>query len=262
MSSPSTCSSEVSHAPTFPSPAGARASKGRSLVFGESSLDLLASLDPVGSLLKTAVLSEIEAMTGLRHSWKHSGTPCGRSWFRLLTSGRSISASASGLLPTPTANDAENSGSRNTANSKAHPGVSLTDWVRGDQGRGRLLPTPTTTAYGSNSGGRHEGHARPGLKTMATHGMLPTPSHRDYRSPNAKPYSERGGGMKGEQLPNAIAHDLGMPGRLSPLFVSWMIGLPTRWCDIGDRRLGRSATASSRKSRKSSRVQSDGSKTS
>jgi hypothetical protein len=45
--------------------------------------------------------------------------------------------------PTPTAGDAKSSGSRNTANSKAHPGVSLTDAVRGDGGTGRLWPTPT-----------------------------------------------------------------------------------------------------------------------
>lgn len=47
-----------------------------------------------------------------------------------------------GLIPTPTASDANGSGSRNTATSKAHPGVSLTDWARGDGGKGRLLPTP------------------------------------------------------------------------------------------------------------------------
>lgn len=47
-----------------------------------------------------------------------------------------------GLIPTPTASDANSSGSRNTATSKAHPGVSLTDWARGDGGTGRLLPTP------------------------------------------------------------------------------------------------------------------------
>ena len=46
-----------------------------------------------------------------------------------------------GLIPTPTG-DANSSGSRNTATSNAHPGLSLTDWARGDGGTGRLLPTP------------------------------------------------------------------------------------------------------------------------
>lgn len=47
-----------------------------------------------------------------------------------------------GLIPTPTASDANGAGSRNTATSNAHPGLSLTDWARGDGGAGRLLPTP------------------------------------------------------------------------------------------------------------------------
>jgi DNA (cytosine-5)-methyltransferase 1 len=41
------------------------------------------------------------------------------------------------VWPTPTAGDAKSSGSRNTANSKAHPGISLTDAVRNDGGTGR-----------------------------------------------------------------------------------------------------------------------------
>jgi hypothetical protein len=42
------------------------------------------------------------------------------------------------MWPTPTAGDANGSGSRNTATSKAHPGISLTDAVLGDGGRGRI----------------------------------------------------------------------------------------------------------------------------
>jgi len=38
-----------------------------------------------------------------------------------------------------------------------------------------------------------------------------TPAHRDWRHPNAKPYSERGGGRKGEQLPNQACHLVGWP---------------------------------------------------
>jgi len=55
------------------------------------------------------------------------------------------------LLPTPTAGDAESSGSRNTATSKAHPGVSLTDAVRGDGGRGRAWATPIARDWRSGS---------------------------------------------------------------------------------------------------------------
>jgi len=42
------------------------------------------------------------------------------------------------MFPTPTAGDARSSGSRNTEDSKAHAGISLTDAIRGDGGKGRL----------------------------------------------------------------------------------------------------------------------------
>lgn len=114
------------------------------------------------------------------------------------------------LLPTPTAGDAVGIGSRNTATSRAHPGVSLTDAVRGDGGRGRgtvptptrsmetmgdmeqsrfsgssgarpsyrdansgIVPTPTATEYGSNQGGQNPGAPRHSLGTMARRGVLP-----------------------------------------------------------------------------------------
>ena len=50
------------------------------------------------------------------------------------------------MWPTPTVGDSKSSGSRNTKNSKAHPGISLTDAVRGDGGTGRM-PTPSATDY-------------------------------------------------------------------------------------------------------------------
>jgi hypothetical protein len=46
------------------------------------------------------------------------------------------------MWPTPTAGDSRSSGSRNTATSKAHSGISLTDAVRGDGGKGRSESHP------------------------------------------------------------------------------------------------------------------------
>ncbi len=63
-----------------------------------------------------------------------------------------------GMIPTPTAGDAKSSGSRNTANSRAHPGVSLTDYVRGDGGAGRRFPTPTARDWRSGKGRKPNGH--------------------------------------------------------------------------------------------------------
>lgn len=101
-------------------------------------------------------------------------------------------AVAVAMWPTPTAGDAKAAGSRNTPQSKANPGLSLTDAVRQDGGRGRW----------------------------------PTPAARDWRGPNALPYRERGGGKKGEQLPNAIG------GALNPTWVEWLMAYPLGWTDL------------------------------
>lgn len=72
-------------------------------------------------------------------------------------------------------------------------------------------------------------------------GLLPTLAARDYRHPNAKSYAERGGGKKGEQLPNVIG------GPLNPAWAEWFMGFPAGWTA-----LPRWATRSSRKSPSSS----------
>jgi hypothetical protein len=141
-----------------------------------------------------------------------------------------------------------------------------------------LLPTPSATPYGTtNNGCPHDGRTEyatkgtPSLGTLARAGLLqtwptprasdggkdrpssagwglrnavrtwPTPAARDYRFPNAEPYSQRGGGTKGEQLPNAVG------GALTPEFCEWLMGFP-----IGFTELPPSAIRSSRRSSKSS----------
>lgn len=74
--------------------------------------------------------------------------------------------------PTPTASDGRGSGSRNTVGSRAHPGVSLTDAVRGDGGLGRLWPTPLA------SDGRRsaDGDTREGGPSLTEVAALPSPA--------------------------------------------------------------------------------------
>ena len=100
-----------------------------------------------------------------------------------------------------------------------------------------LWPTPTKCmSTGAGTSGR-EG----GLNLQTAVAMWPTPAHRDYRYPNAKPYSERGGGKKGEQLPNAVG------GPLNPTFPAWLMGFPLGYLNCAP-----SATPLSRRSRPSS----------
>jgi hypothetical protein len=68
-----------------------------------------------------------------------------------------------------------------------------------------------------------------------------TPAQRDYRTPNHRTYLERGGGPKGEQLQNQVAHQI--PGAslngshaatdggglLNVEFPRWLQGIPATW---------------------------------
>jgi len=132
------------------------------------------------------------------------GSPSAQTAQKRFSQGKRNLDDSVAMWPTPTVGDSKSSGSRNTPSSKAHPGVSLTDAVRGDGGAGRTWPTPAA---------------------------------RDYRHPNALPYSERGGGTKGEQLPNAVG------GSLNPQFVEWLMGFPKDWTVIFGWKNGKASRA-------------------
>lgn len=99
-----------------------------------------------------------------------------------------------GLWPTPTRSDGDSSGSRNTSGNKAHPGVSLTDAIRGDGGGGRTIPRTWATPTGQDA------HNCAG----------PAQTTKRYSAPL-----------------NAQAG-----GALSPLWVEWLMGVPIAWTDL------------------------------
>lgn len=92
-----------------------------------SSLKPSASLESaalVGSLLKTALISELGALTPLSLHWRESATPAGRSWSVLATSAPIMSDPEAGLsdatlrkLPTPMASDGMKDGAGGGAGS-------------------------------------------------------------------------------------------------------------------------------------------------
>ncbi len=127
--------------------------------------------------------------------------------------------------------------------------------------------TPATDSFRSRGGDRKD---EMGLDQQART-FFPTPASRDYRTPNSKPYSDRGGGSKGEQLQNFVAHSLPaqatpggppssangptLPRRLNPRFVEWLMGFPIGWtelCKTEPKDSRNSATRLSRKSRNGS----------
>ena len=120
-----------------------------------------------------------------------------------------------GRWPTPTVGDSKSSGSRNTENSKANPGISLTDAVRGNQGTGRKFwPTPAA----------HEGRLGYQDRTSGKKGKQISLTTSVMNSEGRKPQQEWDG------------------GQLNPNWVEWLMGYPTGWTD-----LNASETPSSRK---------------
>ena len=103
-----------------------------------------------------------------------------------------------------------------------------------------LWQTPAMDSFRSRGGDRKD---EMGLDQQAR--FFPTPASRDYRTPNKKALSDRGGGSKGEQLQNFVEHSHQVPviqdgpqssesgqtsrRRLNPQFVEWLMGFPIGW---------------------------------
>jgi len=79
-----------------------------------------------------------------------------------------------------------------------------------------LWQTPVADDAVNRAKGKINSRGEPKLSAQVK--LFPMPAARDYRSPNVKPYSERGGGTKGEQLPNFLG------GSLNPGFVEELMG--------------------------------------
>lgn len=131
---------------------------------GRKCARLLHSRDPLGSLVKTLLGSSRWHSTLCSLTWKTTATPRGRLLFRLVASELVTSGTASGLLPTLTA-----------------------------QSYG--------TNQGGAAG--RVGKVRPSLDTMARQGLLPTLTARDHKSDSCTPeFREKRDGMTmGKTLP-------------------------------------------------------------
>ena len=107
-------------------------------------------------------------------------------------------------LPTPTAGDARNSGSRPET---AHSGVSLTDVMV----RGKSLPTPNASESTRMSGRSKNAQGGPNL----TESVLPSTS-----STTTTTTTSRSGSATG--------------GYLHPRFTEAMMGFPPGWTDLDE----------------------------
>ncbi len=169
--------------------------KVREAVCGPKSSALLASFDPVTCSLKTSqqsFLSDPDSMpcSLTLPTW---GLMRAGAVYELPMLERLISGIDGGAWPTPSANNYEQ-----------------------DDLTALLARRERIKAQGINGNGF-------GLTLGNAVKIWPTPASRDYRHPNAKSYAERGGGKKGEQLPNAVG------GSLNPTWVEWLMAWPLGW---------------------------------
>ncbi len=101
----------------------------------------------------------------------------------------------------------------------------------GETGSG-LLPTPTasySTRHFQKSQKviltKNGQRFRPDLHQLAAAGLLPTPTARDWKGPQARSYHQE----KMDNLPGLVRFQLGKAGPLNPLFVGEMMGFPPNW---------------------------------
>lgn len=205
---------------------------------GQKCIASFAKSSPLGSLVKTLLGSSAWSSTACWLTWNVRATPRKRLIFRLAESVPTTFAIESGLLPTPTraqygtgqngrrpdgteyrgkrmpslatlarmiptptAGDAKSSGSRNTPGSKANAGISLTDFVRGDQGTGRLWATISARDYKDT----------PGMSKMRPDGSR----------------------ARDDQLARQVYADSpATDGSLNPEWVEWLQGYPIGWTEL------------------------------
>lgn len=236
-------------------PPTARAAGSMAMTSSLNSSDLLLNLDPVGHALKTALASELSALTGSPVNLRARGTPAGHTFWELSTSAHRTSESARGssrtgtTLPTPLSHDPmrgprKPDGKRGrdllTETRTMLPTPRRTDADKGGRGdliqvvRGnkansehgdqRMLPTPRASdhsGWDTPRSGRMNGLDLPG-----TLKLLATPTARDWRSGKASEATH----ARNSRLLNEQLERKGLGGTAVLAAIStWLMGWPAEW---------------------------------
>ncbi len=186
---------EAFHVPTFLAREKEQESKGSRVVCGATWQELLVKFDRDTSSWKTAHCLWVEDLPESSVTLPKWGMMRdGELWERITLPDALTSGIASGLsVSTPTAGDSRSSGSRNTKESKAHPGVSLTDYVKEDGGKGRTWPTPSARDWkgASDPEKRKAAGRQVGLNDQVK--MWPTPTAAEAgKISNRANYGQKG----------------------------------------------------------------------
>jgi hypothetical protein len=176
--------------------------------YGRNFTGQFASLSPSGLWLKMFVDYCLAKMDGslveFCETWPAAGMMRNGKCYRRRNSAHRISASASGLLPTP-----QTTNFYKTNSTTASPALTLEGMARSGQ-----WPTPRASEHSSYQYD-HGDHDKPRLTLTGMARMFPAP------------VANRWDGLQTHGK-NAIT------GALNPRFVEWLMGYPDGWTDLED----------------------------
>ena len=181
---------------------------------GERWRGWLAKYDPATSSWRTAQGSLLSEEPELLETLPRLGmTRDGLLWEQPMLE-RPISATGSGLWPTPTASMMPCEGTVRIMRKKWQAGEITLEEASVVAGRDVRLSQGKVPA------------------------MWPTPAARDYKGANGHETTQlklaQGKRAQMGQLPNAVQQELGKPigGSLNPMWVEWLMGWPLGWTDL------------------------------
>jgi hypothetical protein len=196
---------------------------------GQSSPVLLAKYDPDSRSWRTSQCSLLESegdgFSVFSETWPRSGLMRNGIAYQLQPLVRLTKGIASGLLPTPSAQEAgeidpENIEGELKPNSRVylkssgrHAQITLNRYVK-------LWPTP----HGMSKDGKSNGPSGNELGRAVNQSLLPTPAARDWKDGGYPSEFER-------HSPGLAAH---AGGSLNPMWVEWLMGFPLGWTALKD----------------------------
>ena len=205
---------------------------------GRKCCELYRKSGPLGSLVRMLLESSAWRSTRCYLTWKASATPAKRLLFRLVPSTPRTEGTGSQLLPTavasdymgfpeyvrffptPTARDCKGANSMEhlTRDGKRNHTDQLANAVR-------FWPTPTQMdAHGLEYNLRKDATGTRSILLSQKAAMYPSPTTRDYKSPDLNPESKRF--SQKTELNSVVG------GQLNPTWVEWIMGFPLGWTDL------------------------------
>lgn len=203
---------------------GSRLARRMTVTSGRKCAELLKLSGPLGSLVRTLLVSSTWNSTAVFLTWRPSATPARRSLFRLVPRTPHTDEIESGLWVTPCAMDANPvTGGDLYQTSTGSVRARLPDGRTSNRGLEAqvLFPTAQARDFKGSSGRSLKGEE---LDLPTAVKLWPTPTTQDASNNGGPSQSER------NSLPlNAI-----VGGSLNPQWVEWLMGYPEGWTDLGD----------------------------